>query len=253
MDWFAVQRESVGHTRADRSLDPAQFGLKVLEQALEQHLVVSQKIEPDQALAIDVRDFAGDLQTDLLDKRKLRRVRPRIAGRRDELHADLDLVGPVRIHLDDAFVLDGSEIPRVLVHRRDIEVVLEDRVHGGLPYAIVLGLKVRADGELAPEWIPGHEPGLKRLGDLLVGTVGGPKLSEQHGRAHHQRGYRDQKPASFHSFSLAALSGVYTAGRLAAVLSSPRSVGSSRLRQPRRAGRQRFLNPPPLVEVAVTH
>lgn len=71
------------------SLCAAELGLEVLKQALKHDLIVSQEISSHHAPHIYVRHFAGNLQADFIDIRRHGRIRPGIAGRRDELDADL--------------------------------------------------------------------------------------------------------------------------------------------------------------------
>jgi hypothetical protein len=109
---------------AHRNSARPKLRLKVLEEILKYHLIVSPEVVFQCSFA-RFGHLARYLDPDLLDIRRFWRVGGRFGWFVDILDADLDLVYPVAIEDHHVRVLRGSDVAGILVHRRHVEVVLQ--------------------------------------------------------------------------------------------------------------------------------
>lgn len=93
----------------------------------------------------------------------------------DVLDADLHFVDPITVKHNYVGVFGGADVAGILIHRRHIEVVFEERGDCGLPAFFVLGFKVVADQQFAPYRIANYKPGLEGFWDVRSEYTGSTK------------------------------------------------------------------------------
>lgn len=110
-------------SRSEEFSTRAELRLEILKEVLENDRIVAPEVGFESSPA-RLGNLAGRLEADLLNVRYHWRLRVGIRRRVDEFYTHLDLVDPVPVEHDHALILGRANVTRILVHGRDVEVVL---------------------------------------------------------------------------------------------------------------------------------